>query len=338
MLGYDEFKKDLEGTLNEGFKRHNAENYVCEIGVMDKVNSYGEECVVIRDTEKTADLAARVSLGDLYKAYKNGMSMEEIVLTLVERRIMSEKVVNVEDMTSKIYDRDFILKNVEVQVINKEVNAEILKTAPYREIEGFDDVVAVARCDASLFFDESLRESSSMTMLVNNNMLALSGISKEELIDTAISNSEERYPISIRNLLAVVRDLGADRGMDDIFGLPEESPLYVMMASPIGNNGARALAYSDFKEQLRNTFGGDCYVFPSSIHELIMMPASEAGDDEGYLLNMIRMINQDVLLPKDFLSDNMYKYDFASNSIKTISEAKENIISFDSDNDNEAAI
>ena len=108
-----------------------------------------------------------------------------------------------------------------------------------------------------------------------------------------------------------------------MFGLPEQSPLYVMMASDVGCNGARVLAFSNFKETIKNKFGEDCYILPSSVHEVLIMPESMSDCSEGYILNMVHAVNSDVLDPRDLLSDNIYKYEAATDSIRTITGSLE---------------
>ena len=57
----------------------------------------------------------------------------------------------------------------------------------------------------------------------------------------------------------------------------------------------------DFMQQI----GTDCYVLPSSIHELLVCPCGK-GMKEKELKQMVEKVNQVAVQPEEFLSDNVY--------------------------------
>ena len=53
----------------------------------------------------------------------------------------------------------------------------------------------------------------------------------------------------------------------------------------------------------------DLIVIPSSIHECILIPASEDMADWGCIAQMVREINDTVVAEKEVLSYHVYKYE-----------------------------
>ena len=51
-----------------------------------------------------------------------------------------------------------------------------------------------------------------------------------------------------------------------------------------------------------------CYILPSSVHELLLIPASSV-EDEDYLRSMVKDVNMNVMEAEDILSYNIYKVD-----------------------------
>jgi len=64
-------------------------------------------------------------------------------------------------------------------------------------------------------------------------------------------------------------------------------------------------------EEIRDTLGEtDFYILPSSIHEVIIIPAIQNNDEEiQQFQEMVKEINATMLDEEEFLSDTVYKYD-----------------------------
>lgn len=68
------------------------------------------------------------------------------------------------------------------------------------------------------------------------------------------------------------------------------------------------MLYHHIFEQAAEEAGSDLYVIPSSVHELILVPAdgSISLDD---INGTVRHVNRTALLPEEILSDHAYIYD-----------------------------
>ena len=91
--------------------------------------------------------------------------------------------------------------------------------------------------------------------------------------------------------------------MGDAAGMfiPEEpSPIWVATVEG-GQNGACAIQYPDFLDQAAETMGGDFYVLPSSIHEVLFI-VDDGSMELSHLEEMMRSINEAEVAPADRLS------------------------------------
>ena len=77
--------------------------------------------------------------------------------------------------------------------------------------------------------------------------------------------------------------------------------------------GASVLMNPDYFKR----FGGDLYILPSSIHEVILLDANGDHDVEG-LIDIVRDTNRTVVANEDFLSDDVYRYYYKANIIRRV--------------------
>lgn len=81
----------------------------------------------------------------------------------------------------------------------------------------------------------------------------------------------------------------------------------IVMTNSIGIYGASAILYPGLLEALAQELERDIYVIPSSVHEMILIPAENKCVYEDLSL-MIHEINQRFVPPDEVLSDQVYVY------------------------------
>ena len=129
----------------------------------------------------------------------------------------------------------------------------------------------------------------------------------DEMFDTAIKNSAERFP-------AVLQDLG-----DSVISDPEECRNFLYQASgkmPAGAGpafvltnsrffwGAGALFYPGVIGRIHELLDGDFYVLPSSVHELILIAVDD--QDPKQLADLVRSANRSVVKDSEILADDLF--------------------------------
>ena len=89
--------------------------------------------------------------------------------------------------------------------------------------------------------------------------------------------------------------------------LYEDEKIYVATV-PDKVHGAGVLAYQDLMEQAAERAGGDFYILPSSLHEVLIVPDNgEMGLKD--LEAMVKEVNATQVAPADKLTDSVYHYD-----------------------------
>ena len=96
-------------------------------------------------------------------------------------------------------------------------------------------------------------------------------------------------------------------GMVSFILYPSAIPMYIL-TNEQELNGASALLYGDILKDFANKKGADMYILPSSIHEVIMVPADRINDPTK-LLSIVHDANTTVVSTGDVLSDSVYYYD-----------------------------
>lgn len=119
---------------------------------------------------------------------------------------------------------------------------------------------------------------------------------------------EKRFEYFAENVVDVLRNAGMPV-LDD----NEMLPLIVVgLASDGGQmpNGAGVLASRPCMEELEDRFG-ELIIFPSSIHEILVIPGGALGmmnNKKDELTEMVRDINSSTVKPFEQLADNVYLY------------------------------
>lgn len=180
------------------------------------------------------------------------------------------------------------------QLIHAERNQELLKQIPHIP---FLDLAIVFYC---LIFSEPAK---SATILIQNSHLKLWGIDVPKLRELAGKNTPEWMEASCEPLSRLLSGFP----LEGQPLCPSPLPIYVL-TNRQRFHGAACLLYQDFIFQLSKKFRSDFYIIPSSIHEVLLIPAT--SEMEPAMFNqMIREVNETQLEPDEILSDHVYYYD-----------------------------
>lgn len=196
---------------------------------------------------------------------------------------------------AEILDYDAMKDKLMVQVVPTAGNEEMLATVPHVEQE---DMSMVYR------FVFSTDDRGTASTLVTNQMLENYGITAEQLHADAMVNAPEQFPASVRSMQEVLAEI---MGMDPEMMPGEPGGMYVATCNQ-GMNGAGCIFYPEFMDQAAEKLGGDFFVLPSSVHEVILLPDNGTMSAKE-LESMVQEINATEVAPEDRLSDSVYHYD-----------------------------
>ena len=288
MMDFKEFQDQI---LQEAQDRM----WGVKVGIQNVEKLQGESYTGLSIQPNDSPMAATINLDSLYIQMSDGKSFQEVADNLISQAadiITDMPKIDVNDLTS--YDQ---MKNtLVVQVIPTDRNEDMLANIPHKNIE---DMSVVYRMQ----IDQN--ETGTSSVLVTNAMLENYGITAEQLHQDAMDAATINNPATFRSMQDVLSDL---MGMPADMMPPMDGPQMYVASVESSVNGAGVIAYPDFMDQVAEQVGGDFFVLPSSVHEVLVIP-DDGSIDRHDLESMVREVNASEVLPKDQLSDNVYHYD-----------------------------
>lgn len=251
----------------------------------------GESYTGITLTPEGSNVGASINVEPLFAKLQAGAEYSDVAFEFAgafQQALEQMPQIHAADLL----DYDQMKDKLVLQVISAKENAEMLQTVPHQEL---DDLAVVCR------FQLENTEQGSASILVTDQVLQSLHISREQLMQDALAVAPENNPARLRNMSEVMAELTG--GM---FDMPP-SPMWVASVES-GMNGAGVMAYPGFMDQAAEQFGGDFFVLPSSIHEVLFIPDDGTMNAEE-LSEMVASINETEVAPGDRLADVAFHYD-----------------------------
>ena len=295
MLDYEVFKSIVKdkfiGYLPEKYRDADIEIFPAR-----KVNREVDSLTV--RMRNSSQMVPAIYVNDMYRSYQQCGDLETVLKQMAKK--YAEALAHVDDYQADINIEHF-KDNVVMCLVNTEQNRELLADVPNRK---FHDLSVIYRWVVGQF-DDGVGH-----IMVSNELAELAGMTEEELFRCAAENTKRINPICIESMSDMFRKmLGCDipkEITDEINSM--DNQLWIISNSS-GINGAVSMLYEENLHQLAERLGDNLYILPSSIHEVIAVPAENAKDDLDYLKEMVYTANMDAVLPEERLSNNVYYYD-----------------------------
>lgn len=286
-----DFKEFQDKILQEAKDRM----WGVEVGIQPVEKLQGESYTGLSIKPNDSPVAATLNLDQVYSQMLDGKSFQEVADDLILHAsdvIVDMPKIDVNDLIN--YEQ--MKKSLVVQVIPTDRNAEMLVNIPHKDIE-----------DMSLVYRAQLdqTENGISSVLITNQMLENYGITADQLHQDAMDAAVINNPATFRTMQEVLSGL---MGMPADMMPPMDGPQMYVASVESTMNGASVIAYPDFMEQVADQVGGDFFVLPSSIHEVLVIP-DDGSIDRRDLEDMVRGVNETEVQLSDQLSDNVYHYD-----------------------------
>lgn len=278
-----EFGNEMAGYLRTRL----GEDYEVELKDISKNNGVNYLGVLIRKGGE--NIAPNIYLESFYEEYQKGTEIEELAEEILD--IYKEHSPN-----GKIdpgFYRDFatLADKLSFKLVNRKRNQEYLKDIPYKT---FEDLALVPICIVN---EKSIGEGN---IVITKDHLKLWEISKSELWENVLESARKVNKPVVRNMADVIGNMG-------LWGLSE------MQLSVISNKrtiyGASVMLQDGVLREVSQSVNDDLYIIPSSVHEILAVPAALCDNNPAVLKMMIKDVNSNVLSKEDVLSDNVYYYD-----------------------------
>lgn len=329
-MNYQEFKDFVAENIKDYLpeKYQDAEIQVREISKNNNMKLDG-----LTATLPEQNMCPNIYLNSFYQEYEAGKPMEDIMETIGALREINdvEKNISVKDML----DFEQVKDSIVFRVVGAEENQSRLQNMPHR-IEH----------DMALIYQIMMQktEDGMASIQITNDTMGTLGVDEKTLHEAAMKNTPREFPMSFRTMNEVIKEImrkdfmGFDldelsdedgmksfleaifeEGMEDMG--QNAPPMYVLTNESLFN-GAAALFYPEVQEKIAEQLGGDYFVLPSSVHEVLIVP------DQGILeyqelKNMVNDVNNTQVPPDEVLTGEVYSYDKESRQLMFASEKEE---------------
>ncbi len=290
-MGYEEFKESFMNDLKAELSDRGM-NVKVTGNRTEKLNqSYDAVCV----TPEGSNVGVNANLDAMYQSYEEGRSYEEVIMRAADA--VQNGLENIPQVdTSLLTDYSEMKDKLSMEVVSAERNAEMLKSIPHEQIE---DMAVVYR----LVLDTV--DSGNGSILITNGLMEQFGVTQEQLRADAMENAPAIRPSEIRGMSEVLNGMMGESVVPLVD--PADEKMFVATV-PDKNYGAGVIAYPNFMEEAAEKLGGDYYLLPSSLHEVLLI--KDNGEmDAKQLEAMVKDVNATQVAPEDRLTDHVYHYD-----------------------------
>ena len=319
-MNFDEFKQAIVDNIKDYLPAKFEESDV-EVRQVLKNNDTVLDGLTIQDPD--TNVAPTIYMNQFFEEYQNGRDLNDIIGDIADVYIAN--TVDKQMDVSIVTDFEKAKGNILPRLVNAEENQELLAQRPHMIM---DDLAV------TYHLEMGKSDNGNMSVAITNAILDMYGISQEELHDLAVANLEEKMPATFQGMSEVVKEMMLPQIMSDL-GLSKETALdYIEQMIPDGNeqmyvlsndsrlHGAAAVLNEKAMEDIAEKVGGDFFILPSSIHELLVVPKQD-GMELSDLEAMVQEVNATQVAPEEKLSDHVYEYDAKEKELYRADKADE---------------
>lgn len=272
----------------------------CVVDTCKVTKNNGLKRTGITIMEKNSNIAPNIYLDIYYEQYKAGMSLGAICneITVIYEDNKKTRQFDVADLR----DFDTAKVNICYRLVNAERNVALLKTIPHRL---YQDLAVI------YYIMVSKNEETIASAIIKNELMKAWNTDEELLYELARENTPKLLKGCVNSMSEVLKDIMGDTENEenspfDVNISEDDIPMYV--ASNVNKtNGAVTMLYDGILADFSKKIGGNFYILPSSVHEILFVPAQQ-NMVCGELVQMVREVNATQVEEEEILSDNIYYY------------------------------
>lgn len=295
--------KEFAIKIGKAIEKELGEEYEVSIREVMKNNSVMLTGIMISD--KIQNVVPTIYVDGFWTEYESGTPMSLVVNKVINLYVRQKPKSDVD--ISFFTDYKQVRERICYRLIGRENNEKLLEDIPY--IEFYD----LAICFFYAYEGEELGEGS---ILIRKSHMETWNVTISELFDRATVNTPKLFPWECQKIDALLEEPVELAGNGEISSILQEVPMRVL-SNQKRIYGAGCILYPGVLQQLAVEQGGNYYILPSSIHEVILLK-DLGNEDEDRLKWMIYHINREAVENEEVLSDSLYYYDFAQKIVSKI--------------------
>lgn len=293
-MNYEEFKQRIENDLKDALEAKGYGKVEVAFEQTNKVNqSY--EAIVVKPEGGT--IGASLKVESIFEHY-NITGDYDAALSKAANTF-AEAIDNMPKYgTQELSSYEKMKDKLAIEVIPADRNENLLQRIPHKLME---DMAIVYR----IILDRT--EDGTNTILVTNNLINQMGVTPEQLHQDALENAQKIRPAELNTLRDTLVELV---GPEMVSFMDEDGPESKIFVATVDDkmHGAGVIAYQEFMNEVSEKVGGDFYIIPASVHEVLIVPDLPNMDIKS-MEDMIHTVNATELRPEDILSEKLYHYD-----------------------------
>lgn len=304
MMNLERFEKKLLELIAERL----GSEYECEMEEMPRNNGARANGIRVRRIGHGA-VGAVVYPQSFYDEYKDGRSLDLIADDMI--RSCLEMINPIADTIPDLLDFDKVKDRIAYRLVNTKANGQLLR-----------DHVSLPYLDLSIVFCVVFENGAGnfASALVKKTVLEKWGTSPEELMEIARKNTPAIFPAKLETMAEMLFNMSESLpGNEESGGIPitaadSDFKMWVL-TNERSLYGACTILYPDIVKRLSRKIRSDLAILPSSVHEVIIVPAPP-GADFSEMRAIVTSINGSLLNPDEVLSDSVYVYSLDADLIR----------------------
>lgn len=290
--------------LLSGVTHRMGRDYTARVYKVMKNNSLELDSLVL--VKEGKNFSPNIYLQPYYEAYQDGVKISELVQRLCS--IYQNCTIPIVDNTFT-YAYEQMKPFIIYRLVNYDRNLKLLEKIPH-----------IRYLDLAITYHCLVREDEEGigTIRITNEHMKHWKAHLKELHELAAENTKRLFPETLRSMEEVIRSMlmeelaGQEGEKQDVVNpfildsTGQKNKMYIL-TNQKGINGASCILYPDVMCKLSEEFQSDFYIFPSSIHELILVPTHDNKNSKEYS-DMVHEINVTQVAREEVLSDYVYYY------------------------------
>lgn len=292
-MNYQQFvivvKSKVTQHLGDGISLH----------IHTALKNNGIERVGLTIIDKRVNISPTIYLEEYYKQFENGISIEDIVESVLS--VYHEVKFEHTWQVHTVKDFEIMRSKIVYKLIHAAKNETLLQNMPYIAYLDFAIVFYI------LF---EVDESGTATIPITHELIQLWGVSLDDIQQNAFCNAPTLLPACFKPMQIVINELmGANYSEEENI-----EDLMFVLTNSLRSFGAACILYDGMLDKISEEIGENFYILPSSIHEMIIVPESNSPS-RVHLDEMITEVNQTQVDDEEFLSDCVYYYDHKTKTL-----------------------
>lgn len=220
--------------------------------------------------------------------YEEDLPVEEAREKIL--KVLNANKVTTNFDTNMVTDYESVKPMLRARLYNKATKADV-----YRKAKDFDGLIIIPYIE----LDENLFGGKA-SIKVTDGLLAQWGVTKKEVIDTALKNStKETKMVDMQSFMMELMGFGSTKEIRK-----DETPQMLVVSNKDKMYGAVSVILE--KERLQKMYPNGYVVLPSSIHEVIVVPYIPGCESE--FDNMVQEVNVSEVKADEILGNKAYVF------------------------------